>query len=81
MKEIPRRLIVLGGGPAGTELAQAVRRFGGEVVIVEGADHLLAHEPKALGDAFGEALRQDGIELAVGVSATSARHEGDDVRP
>ena len=78
MREIPRRLIVLGGGPAGAELGQAVRRFGGEVVIVEGADHLLAHEPEALGDAFGEALRQDGIELAVGVSATSARRDGDE---
>src|SRR5829696_3770109 len=44
MKAVPRRLIVLGGGPVGVELAQVVRRFGGEVAIVEGAQHLLARE-------------------------------------
>src|SRR3954471_21846081 len=38
MKEVPRRLVVLGGGPAGLELAQVVRRLGGEVAVVEGAD-------------------------------------------
>src|SRR3954449_12535432 len=39
MKEVPRRLVVLGGGPAGLELAQAVHRLGGEVALVEGAPH------------------------------------------
>src|SRR3954470_13669677 len=42
MKSVPRRLIVLGAGPAGVELAQVVRRLGGEVVVVEAAGHLLA---------------------------------------
>ena len=37
MKAVPRRLLVLGGGPVGVEMAQAVRRLGGEVAIVEGA--------------------------------------------
>jgi pyruvate/2-oxoglutarate dehydrogenase complex dihydrolipoamide dehydrogenase (E3) component len=78
MKVVPRRLIVLGGGPAGVELAQVVRRLGGEVVIVEAAEHLLAREPAGLGKALGEALRRDGIELALGVQATAASREGDD---
>ena len=39
MKAVPRRLLVLGGGPVGVEMAQAVRRFGGEVALVEGAPH------------------------------------------
>jgi pyruvate/2-oxoglutarate dehydrogenase complex dihydrolipoamide dehydrogenase (E3) component len=69
---------VLGGGPAGVELAQVVRRLGGEVALVEGAEHILAREPAALGEALGEALRRDGIELAVGVHATAARREGED---
>ncbi len=77
MKEIPRRLIVLGGGPGGVELAQVVCRLGGEVVIVEGADHLLAHEPAALGSGLADALRRDGIELILGVSAASARRDED----
>jgi pyruvate/2-oxoglutarate dehydrogenase complex dihydrolipoamide dehydrogenase (E3) component len=78
MKAIPRRLLVLGGGPIGVEMAQAVRRLGGEVVIVEGAAHLLSHEPRPLGDALGEVLRRDGVELALGVHATSAGRDGED---
>jgi pyruvate/2-oxoglutarate dehydrogenase complex dihydrolipoamide dehydrogenase (E3) component len=78
MKEVPRRLIVLGGGPSGVELAQVVRRLGGEVVLVEGSPHVLAREPAPLGEALGEALRRDGIELALGVMATAARREGSD---
>src|SRR5262249_54783899 len=40
MKAVPRRLVVLGGGPVGVEMAQAVRRFGGDVAVVEGGGHL-----------------------------------------
>ncbi|HEX4081266.1 MAG TPA: NAD(P)/FAD-dependent oxidoreductase [Rhizomicrobium sp.] len=76
MKAIPRRLLVLGGGPVGVEMAQAVRRLGGEVALVEGADHVIPREPRPLGEALGEVLRRDGIELALGVRATAARHDG-----
>ena len=78
MKAIPRRLLILGGGPVGAELGQVVRRLGGEVVIVEGADRLLPREPAHLGEALGEALGRDGIELMLGMHATSARREGDE---
>jgi pyruvate/2-oxoglutarate dehydrogenase complex dihydrolipoamide dehydrogenase (E3) component len=78
MKAVPRRLLVLGGGPVGVELAQAVRRFGGEVVVVENAEHVLAREPAPLGEALGEVLRRDGIELVLGVKVTAARRDGED---
>ncbi len=78
MKAVPRHLLVLGGGPVGVEMAQAVRRLGGEVTLVEGADHLLGHEPASLGDALGEVLRRDGIEVLLGAQATSARRDGDE---
>jgi dihydrolipoamide dehydrogenase len=78
MKAIPRRLLVLGGGPVGAEMAQAVRRLGGEVALAEGAGHVLAREPAPLGEALGEALRADGIELLLGVHATAARRDGED---
>jgi dihydrolipoamide dehydrogenase len=78
MKAIPRRLLVLGGGPVGAEMAQAVRRLGGEVALVEGAGHVLAREPAPLGDALGEVLRRDGVELLLGVHATAARRDGED---
>jgi len=78
MKAVPRRLLVLGGGAAGVELAQIVRRLGGEAVLVEGADRVLPREPAPLGEALSEALRRDGIELVLGKRATAARREGDD---
>jgi dihydrolipoamide dehydrogenase len=78
MTEVPRRLVVLGGGPAGLELAQVVQRLGGEAAVVEGAPHLLAHDPAPLGMALAEALRKDGIEVHVGATATGARRDGDD---
>jgi pyruvate/2-oxoglutarate dehydrogenase complex dihydrolipoamide dehydrogenase (E3) component len=78
MKAVPRRLLILGGGPVGAEMAQAVRRLGGEVALVEAAAHVLAREPAPLGEALGEVLRRDGIELFVGIQATAARREGDD---
>jgi pyruvate/2-oxoglutarate dehydrogenase complex dihydrolipoamide dehydrogenase (E3) component len=78
MKAVPRRLLVLGGGPVGVEIAQVVRRLGGEVVVVDGAEHVLAREPAPLGEALGEALRGEGIELVLGVHATAARRDGDD---
>jgi dihydrolipoamide dehydrogenase len=78
MKMVPRRLLVLGGGSAGVELAQVVRRLGGEAVIVEGADRVVPREPAPLGEALGEALRLDGIELMLGRHASAARREGEE---
>jgi len=78
MKAVPRRLLVLGGGPVGAEMAQAVRRLGGEVVLIEGSEHVLPREPRPLGEALGDVLRRDGVEIALGVQATAARREGED---
>jgi pyruvate/2-oxoglutarate dehydrogenase complex dihydrolipoamide dehydrogenase (E3) component len=78
MKAVPRRLLVLGGGPVGVEMAQAVRRLGGEVALVENAEHVLSREPAPLGEALGEVLRRDGVELVLGVQATTARREDED---
>jgi dihydrolipoamide dehydrogenase len=78
MTAVPERLVVLGGGPAGLELAQVVRRFGGEVVLVEGEAHVLAREAAPLGEALGEALHRDGIELVLGVHGTAVGRERGD---
>ena len=78
LTEVPRRLLVLGGGPVGVEMAQAVRRMGASVALVEGMDHVLPREPKPLGDALGRALEHDGVELYFGEHASRARRDGDD---
>jgi pyruvate/2-oxoglutarate dehydrogenase complex dihydrolipoamide dehydrogenase (E3) component len=78
LTEVPRRLLVLGGGPVGVEMAQAVHRMGASVALVEGMDHVLPREPKPLGDALGGALEADGIELCFGRHASGVRRDGGD---
>jgi pyruvate/2-oxoglutarate dehydrogenase complex dihydrolipoamide dehydrogenase (E3) component len=78
LRAVPRRMLVLGGGPVGVELAQAVARMGGSVAIVEGAERLLAHEPAELGDTLATVLEGDGVELHIGVHCSGARRDGED---
>jgi pyruvate/2-oxoglutarate dehydrogenase complex dihydrolipoamide dehydrogenase (E3) component len=78
LTDVPRRLLVLGAGPVGVEMGQALARMGASVSIVEGAAHVLAREPRPLGEALGEALRADGIELCFGQHASAARRDGDE---
>ncbi len=78
MKAVPRRLLILGGGPVGVEMAQAVRRLGGEVTVIDMAAHVLGREPAPLGEALGEVLRSEGIELVLSANVSAARREGED---
>lgn len=75
MKEVPRRMLVLGAGPVGVEMAQVVARMGGTAAIVERMDHLLPQEPKQVGQALAEALAADGVELCFDQQASAARLE------
>jgi len=71
-KEIPRRLLVLGGGAIGAEMAQAMRRLGSdEVTVVEGLDRLLPREEPFAGDEVRAAFEAEGIRVM-----TSARMSG-----
>jgi dihydrolipoamide dehydrogenase len=78
METAPRRLLVLGGGPVGVEMAQAVHRLGGQVTVVEAAPNLLAHEPAPLGEALAEVLRQEGIDIFLGVTVAAAQREDEE---
>ena len=78
LKQIPRRLLVLGAGPVGVELAQAIARLGAAVTLVGAEDRVLGHEPRPLGEAIAEALRADGIALFLGRHASAARRDGED---
>ncbi len=74
MTEVPRRLVVLGAGPVGVEMAQAVARLGGSVAVIEGMDRVLPGDPPAVGEAVGQALAADGVELHFGRHASAARY-------
>jgi dihydrolipoamide dehydrogenase len=78
MKAIPRRLLVMGGGPVGVEMAQAVQRLGGAVTLVDHAPRVLAREPEPLGTALGDVLRRDGVEVILGAKVNAARRAGED---
>ena len=78
MKAVPRRLLVLGGGPVGVEMAQAVRRLGGEVALVEGAAHLLAARAGAAGRGARRGAAPRRHRARARRQATAARRDGDD---
>ncbi len=65
LKELPERMVVLGGGPIGCELAQAFARLGANVTVVEMSEHLLPREDPEAGALLAEHLEHDGAEVAV----------------
>lgn len=65
---LPRRLAVLGGGPVGCELGQALARLGVEVTVVEVADRLLGKEEPEAGALIAERLRAEGVTVVTGTA-------------
>lgn len=76
VEELPASLAVLGGGAVGLELAQVFARFGVQVTVIEGMDHVLALEEPEAGAILAEVLARDGIELCLSARAQSVRKEG-----
>src|SRR5712691_11952948 len=78
-KELPRRLIVLGGGAIGAEMAQCFKRLGSEeVTVIEGAERLLSREEPFAGDEVRAAFEREGIAVMTGVRCTAVRRDGSD---
>jgi pyruvate/2-oxoglutarate dehydrogenase complex dihydrolipoamide dehydrogenase (E3) component len=71
-RDLPRRLIVLGGGPAGCELTQIYATFGSQVTLVEAEHALLPGEPAFAGEILAAALRRAGAEIYLGSPASKA---------
>jgi pyruvate/2-oxoglutarate dehydrogenase complex dihydrolipoamide dehydrogenase (E3) component len=70
--EVPERLVVLGGGPVGCELAQLFARLGSQVALVEGGARLLARVDAEAADLVAAALREDGVDVRLGTHAAAA---------
>ena len=76
-KELPRRLLVLGGGAVGAEMAQAFKRLGcAEVVVVEGLERLIAREEPFAGEELRTAFEAEDITVVTGAQMTAARRLG-----
>ncbi|MDQ4123518.1 MAG: FAD-dependent oxidoreductase [Acidobacteriota bacterium] len=76
IKDLPARLIVLGGGAIGAELGQAFARFGSSVAIIEMDERILAKEDREVSEFVETVFRQEGIEILTGVKAVKVRTEG-----
>lgn len=76
---VPRRLLVLGGGVAGVELAQAWASLGSQVTVIEGAPCVLAREEPFAGEQVAAALRELGVTIRTGVRATAVSRDGGEI--
>ncbi len=72
LEALPEHLIILGGGPIGTEMGQAFRRLGAEVTIIDMADRLLPRDDSEAGTLITETLEQEGVTLKLGTQAVTA---------
>ncbi len=73
--EVPKHLVILGGGYIGLEFAQMFRRFGSEVTVVQRNDQLLPREDKDVADAVADILREDGVTVLLGATTEKVSTE------
>lgn len=77
LAQLPRRLLVLGGGPVGCELAQAFRRFGSEVTIIHRKPLFLPKEERDAATVLGTAFSREGVEVRLDTTVTSVRRSAE----
>ncbi|WP_018861697.1 MULTISPECIES: FAD-dependent oxidoreductase [unclassified Thioalkalivibrio] len=80
LRECPRRMVVLGGGPIGCELAQTFHRLGASVALIGRASRLLPREDQEFGDALAEQMRVEGVQLVLGAEVTDVSEDSDGIR-
>lgn len=78
-KEVPARLLILGGGVVGVEMAQAWASLGSKVTVVEAEPGLLPREEPFAGEQLAEAMAEHGIEIRTGARAIEAAREGEEI--
>lgn len=74
LTELPRRLLVIGGGPLGCELAQAFSRLGAKVSIVQDKPLFLPREERDAAQLLSDAFARDGLEVRLNTTVTAIRH-------
>jgi pyruvate/2-oxoglutarate dehydrogenase complex dihydrolipoamide dehydrogenase (E3) component len=76
LTELPERLLVIGGGPIGCELAQAFARLGSRVTLLDMEGHVLVREDADAAEVVQRALLRDGVQLELSVKVLDVRRDG-----
>jgi pyruvate/2-oxoglutarate dehydrogenase complex dihydrolipoamide dehydrogenase (E3) component len=80
VEELPRRMVVIGAGPIGTEMSQAFARLGSEVTLVDVAAQVLPREDPDMAGVITARLEAEGVQIRTGVSVERVEAEGDGAR-
>jgi pyruvate/2-oxoglutarate dehydrogenase complex dihydrolipoamide dehydrogenase (E3) component len=80
LRELPRRLVVLGGGPIGVELAQAFRRLGSDVDLLESRPRILPKDDEEAAGLIAAMLRREGVRLQVSFEVQKVERVGQSIR-
>jgi len=76
LEELPKSIVVLGGGPIGIEISQALSRLGVEVSVIEMADRILFREDREIAEVLTDKLKIDGVKVYSGQKAVKFAKEG-----
>lgn len=79
LTDLPQHLLIVGGGPVGTEMAQAFQRLGSQVTLISRASTLLPHDDPQASSLIADVFRHEGIDLRLGIPAISAQHKPDGI--
>jgi pyruvate/2-oxoglutarate dehydrogenase complex dihydrolipoamide dehydrogenase (E3) component len=79
LTSLPRHLLIVGGGPVGTEMAQAFRRLGSQVTLISRAPTLLPRDDPQASSLIADVFRQEGVNLRLGIAAISAHPTPDGI--
>ncbi len=79
LKELPKSLLILGGGAIGSELSSALNRLGVHVQVIEMQERILMHEDAELVERVSKQLKQEGVQLLTGMRATKIEQNGNQI--
>lgn len=80
LEELPKRLVIVGGGVIGTEFGQAFSAFGSKVTILEGSDRLLSVLDKDLSDVVAKKFKKEGIDIIANAKFAGVEEKGEEIR-
>jgi len=80
LKELPKHLLIIGGGYIGVELGQVYQRFGSRVSIIQRGNQLMPGEDADIAEAIRDFLEEEGVEVICNSEAVSVKNEGDEIK-